>query len=133
VLPRDEPRAVGIGTDDAQSRPARAEMGAGSTAAPGTDEGAPERVIHRLDEEQLDGTAVDVLCRHARGDDPRVVHHQAIARAQQPREVTEDAIREGAGGAVHCEEARAITTLGRRLGDALGRQLVVELRHVHDG
>ena len=55
---------------------------------------------------------------------PRVVEHQAIARAQQRREVAHAAVRYRA--AIDDEHARRVTRTRRAERDALGRQVKIE-------
>ena len=85
--------------------PIRHKVRAGCAAPAGTDERAPRVRVQRLDEEELDGPAGSVLGQHASGNHARIVHHEAVARAQQARQVDERAVlgeigAQGAGAIV---------------------------------
>ena len=60
-----------------------------------------------------------------RGDHSRVVEHQHVARAQQPRQVAYGAVGEGPL-ALHHQHPRRITGARGPQRDALGRQLEIE-------
>ena len=71
--------------------------------------------------------------QHARGNHARVVDHQAIAPAQQRRQVGDAPVGQSVAPALDHQQPRSLACLGRRLGDGRGRQLVVEVREVHAG
>jgi hypothetical protein len=63
-----------------------------------------------------------------RGDDPRVVEHQDIARSEQVRQVAERAVRELRAD---LEQARGVARPHRVLGDQLARQVEIEVVCAH--
>ena len=64
-------------------------------------------------------------------DNPRLVEHDDVARAQVFRQIAERAVLDGPGSALQHQHARGIAWLGGRLGDSAGRQMVVEIRESH--
>ena len=88
-------------------------------------------LVDRLDEQQLDRAPAGIPRQDPRRDHARVVDDEAVARAQQIRELGKHVVFQASAGAVDHEEPRCVPRWGGRLRDQLGRQIVVELRQVH--
>jgi len=68
---------------------------------------------------------VKEAAQQARLDDPRVVEHQQVPRAQHRRQLAEDAVGGRLGGAI--EQARGAALGCRVLGDQLGWQVEIKI------
>ena len=68
-------------------------------------------------------------CGKLRRDHPRVVDHQHIARPQQRRQFTHHAIRKTIARDV--QQPRRVARAGGMLGDAVRRQVEVEIGQSH--
>ena len=99
--------------------------------APGRTEERGPRVTDRVEQQHLD-VALGTLDspEEPGGQDPRVVHHEAVPRPQEAREVAHPGIPERVGPLVENEEARRVARLRRLLGDPVRGQRVVELGEV---
>ena len=130
----DDPRPVRVDGDYAQpaARPPR-RRGARDRRerAVRPDEGPPGPGVSRLEEQELDGPRVQVPHEHAGRNHARVVDDDAVARAQQRREVAEAVLGEGPRAAVDDQQAGAVAIRGWRLGDGARGQVVVEIGEVH--
>ena len=86
----------------------------------------------RLDEEQLDAALTGVAGQHAGRNHPRIVDDDAVPRTEQIGQLAKPVIFERAARAVDQKEARAVALGGRRLGNGLERQLIIEILQLHD-
>ena len=129
--PLEQPGAVGVDRDDQQPGVAHAQLGARATAAAGADQSAPATRRPGLEEQQLDGAADGVLREHARGNHARVVDDKAVAWPQERGQVDDVTVVQGSPAPIDDQQARAVAAGGRRLGDRVRRQLVIEVREVH--
>ena len=106
----------------------RKEVRDGGTAFPPT----RNVVIQLLDEQHLDRAAAGAAQMQPRRDDARVVDDHQRAPRQLVRQVAEAPVPHRADRAVVDEQPRLVPALERMLRDQLGRQLVVEIRELHE-
>ena len=118
---RDDGTAVGVEQLLAVAEPARRAH-----------EGLPRRRrrIDLLEQEDLDGAAGGPAQAQPRRQDPGVVDDDDVAGSEQVGEVGDGAVLGGPAPAVD-EQPGGVARLDRDLGDALGRQVVVELVEPH--
>ena len=91
----------------------------------------PLAVAALREQQQLEPPAARPAAAHAGRDDARIVQHEQVAGAEQPRQRRTVLVRERLGLASDHEQPRR-RALGRRLlGDQLGRQRVVEVVQPH--
>ena len=108
------------------------EAGPGAHPARRSRQHVPAGRRPRADEEELDLRPARRLARrHAGRDDPRIVEDDAVAGTEEPGQVGEPPVDPRAPPPVDHEQARAVTPLGRLLGDRLRRQGVVEIGNIH--
>jgi hypothetical protein len=95
-------------------------------------EGVPPILAVRLDQETFEAAATRMApTQQSRREDPRVVDDEDVARAQPASEIRYDACRRLAGSSVEDEQAGRAALGGRMLGDAVGRQVVIEIVGAH--
>ena len=67
----------------------------------------------------------------AGGEHPGVVQHQAVPGAEEPGQVVEVVVADGAGGLIQGQQPGAVPLLQRGLGDQLRRQVVIKIFRLH--
>ena len=133
----DDTTAVEVLADDLglEVTPATVEHHAatGPEALAGMHERHPGVGVRRgLDEKAFGGAATgQAAADQPRGKDPRVVHHQEVARDQQRRQVVELMVRHHAIGAVQLQKPRSAPLRRWFLGNAFRRQVEIEIRDAH--
>jgi hypothetical protein len=131
----DDAQTVRLDAHDAQARLRRFTDGqVDARAAPpaGPHERAPAALGEGRREQELDRSPAGVPRQDPGRDDARVVDDQTVARPQERRELRERTVLEGRARAVDQEEPGGAAHAARRLGDQLRREVVVELREIHD-
>jgi hypothetical protein len=93
----------------------------------GSNEGLPSGASDRTQQEDLGGAAAPPLADEPRREDATAVENQQVARHEEIGQVPKGMVVSGAGPAVEPEKARGVALGRRRLGDALGRQLEIEV------
>src|SRR5439155_19033305 len=68
---------------------------------------------------------------HPGRDDSRVVQNQNVARAQALQDLQKTKVPDAAIGALQHQQARLVALSRRRLGDQLGRQVIIEIGSAH--
>src|SRR5262249_20089177 len=123
---------VRVSADDAQPGSTGRELDSGAAPAARARQRAPAAPVDRLEEQELHLAAAGIARQDPRRNHARVVDDEAITRSEQVGKLGEAVVLEAAACAVDDEQPRRIA--GRRGGlrDQLGRQLVVEVRELHE-
>ena len=108
------------------------ELDPSPAPAPRARQRAPAARVDRFEEQQLHLASGGVPRQDPRRDHARIVDDEAVTRAEQVGKLGEAMILEAAARAVDDEQSRCIARRSRRLRDQLGRQLVVEIRKLHE-
>ena len=105
-------------------------LGAGAEAATGTTQGLPDTRLQAAHQQDFHGSAgAGFGSVQPGGDDAAAVEHHQVAGTQVIGEVAEPAVLDAAVGpvAMKRQQPGRVARFGRRLGDQLERQMVIEV------
>ena len=110
-----------------------AERLAQSETTSAREEHFPLAAFQGPQETTLDAGAAGAAGGERRRDHPRLIQHHQVVRPQKVRQFAETPVRDLARPAVQDEQASRVARPGGFLRDAVGRQIVIEIRKVRLG
>ena len=133
ILELDYPVAAFGDLDDLGLELAVAEhqLGARLGLAARAGQALPAPAAEVAQQQHLDSAAGFTRAEQPRGQDARVVHHEAVALSEQLRQLREHAVLYLARHLVQAQQARSVALLQRGLGNQLLGQVKVKIRCLH--